>query len=199
MPFVLVLAVALVAAGCGGDDASGDWPPSRRDLEAATLTIDDMPSGWTLGDDGGDSDPPCGNRLSDLLDLDEDDLPIGRFVAAENEGFGPAIREQIAVLPPDAPSDLLADFADGYLSCTDDIGDYRATYEELDLPEFGAESFGLRITVFDEAADRFFDHVFMREGDVFVGVQVYDQYGDREAFLAEYGPKALDRAVDRLT
>ncbi len=193
---VFLLAAGLTTVACGGGAGAG-WPPAARDLQRATLTVDDMPSGWEVVDDGGDDSPPCGNRLAELLGLDADELPTARFSASANEQFGPSLLEQVAVLPPDAPDDLLGDFADAYLSCDEDIGGYPTTYAELPFDQLGDESFALRITVVDEAADRFFDHVFVRVGDVFVGLQAYDQFGDSTALLATYAPLALERAIDR--
>lgn len=150
---LLVLALAAGAlAGCGGRDdraitveskkggTSSSQEPGGQDApgaaagrelteaqaKAALLAVEDMPSGWTLGeddDDEGDSDdevtPPRCDDVLDALD-DETAEPSVKEEINLNKGgaFGTIFSETISSFPEELDDDVLQKVADALSDCS---------------------------------------------------------------------------------
>lgn len=181
-----------------GSTGLNEWPPRQEDLDAAVLTIADMPTGWATVVDDDDSGPPCDAGLSQVLGIDEDVLPQGEFIAAKDENFGPLIGNLVTVLPPDAPADLMTVWRDRMLACDGEFRGFDVSYGELSFPSMGDETISVRLNLVNDEVTGHYDMLFVRTGDIVVALQAYDQFGDATSLLTEYGQLALDRATGAL-
>lgn len=182
-----------------------EWSPPQESLDAAVLTIADMPTGWATLTDDDDNDAPCDAGLAQVLGFDGD-LPQGEFIAAADPESGPLLGNFVTVLPPDAPDDAIAQWRDRMLACHEESDGVDVSYSELSFPAvsagtnppMGDEAFALRLTLASDTVTNHIDMLIIRAGDVVVALQAYDRLGDATALLAEYAPTALDRATSAL-
>ena len=150
------------------------------------LTIADMPTGWATVADDDDSGPPCDAGLSQVLGIDEDDLPQGEFIAAEDEDIGPLLGNFVTVLPPDAPANVMTEWRSRMLACEGEFDGFDVSYSELSFPPIGDETIAVRLNLANDEATGHFDMLVVRVGDIVVALQAYDQFGDAAALLTEY-------------
>lgn len=182
--------------------SAASWPPPQEQLDAALLTITDMPTGWATvtDDDSDDSGPPCDDAgLAKVLEMDSDDLPDGQFTAAADEDFGPLLGNAVTVLPPEAPDDVMTTWRDRVLACENESDGFDISFGELSFPTMGDESFAVRMNLTNDTATAHVDMLMVRTGDIVVALQTYDQFGDSTELLTEYAQPAVDRATSALS
>lgn len=207
---VLLAAVSLLAGACGDDDtasdgpaataegdsspdtdsdAEGGWTEARlskdqQTLDAAILTLDDMPTGWEQLPDDDDEDvdqeeiAECvGADADDLYDdedpeadasfgsPDDSQLDVGWTIAATVDraefGFETLTSDKALTCLRDVLVDAIEDNDEGI-----EVGD--VTLNRMSFPRFGDDSTAMRVTVpmttQGMSVDVFFDAVFVRVG-----------------------------------
>lgn len=220
--WVAAAVLAFGAIGCGGDDkddklvspddtedtdapgtdtgssvgGSVDTEIDQADVEAALLAIDDLPAGWAeVPLDEDDDDPLCGVDTSDLLDVDEDELPKAEVEFAEDADTGPGFFEGIA-WPPEGRAEELMDKIEQKLDDCDntELDDMQITVGGLSTDQLGDESFAFRISVAGQGVQIDLDTIYIRQGNLVMTVSGFDILGDPTAVMSEWATKALEKA-----
>lgn len=144
----VAMAVCMLAAGCSG----GGGTAKIEDLPDRLLTLDDMPSGWSVTDELGDDDdennstfcPEAETVVSGVEDVDSVEVAfaqgqIGPFVA---EMIAPATKDQYSEMVTAMDSCVGSDW-----TSTDDEGaETKYSMEELSASTLGDESQAYRLT-----------------------------------------------------
>jgi hypothetical protein len=211
---VLVLglaAFALVLGGCGGDDdgraRTVDLPPKAPneepeeeaedepepdpgafDVEAALLTLNDMPTGWTQDPEQDTDDDDA--TFCDVEPLDEvqavDDASAN-FSAGD---FGPLLSHSVGVFEDqdaEAAMDSFMDALEGCTEWTDETEDGPVTFRPTPLafPSFGDDTVAVRIGAESELFDMTLDMVVWRRANVVSLITVVEVFGTPDAEQTE--------------
>lgn len=147
------------------EDAGGDAAP---DAEAALLTLDDMPSGWTRA-----QDTETSNEASAICDQEpmEDFTPVDEASADFTGGdLGPMLFHSVAVYEDDQAEQALDTFLDTMDSCdewTEEGENGTTTFkaEPLSFSSYGDQTVAVRIQADSEAVGVTMDMVVWRHGD----------------------------------
>jgi hypothetical protein len=142
----VAMVVCVLAAGCSG----GDGTAKVEDLPDRLLTLDDMPSGWSVTDELGDDDdnstfcPEAETVVSGVEEVDSVEVAfaqgqLGPFVA---EMIAPATKDQYSEMVTAMDSCVGRDW-----TSTDDEGaETKYSMEELSASTLGDESQAYRLT-----------------------------------------------------
>lgn len=135
------------------DTTAGD--PGSSELEAALISLDDLPEGWTevpVSDDDGETDPDEGEGtcVEEALDAAGVSIEDDAFTAERefSQGdFGPFLQASIGEVGDDQAEQALTSLPVAIEGC-DGVADPDGTvwtYEPLDVPTIGDESYVVRL------------------------------------------------------
>ncbi|MBW3546535.1 MAG: hypothetical protein KY452_00140 [Actinobacteria bacterium] len=209
---LFLMFLTLFAGACGGEsgDTTGkgdERPAGGLDVEAAVLTLDDMPAGWTTRPGGGDTDD---ERASLCPGLHRSEIAVDADASAEakfqKDAAGPFATHFVAVFDHGRAPDVLARAR----KAVDGCGEIEITQEDgtviagglfpVNFPELGDETFAARLQgtmtgppddpelaglEFPVAAD----FVLVRNGDALTGISHV------AVDAGPYGGGELDSAV----
>jgi len=120
----LLVASMLAVAACGGDDGEPIDPEADEEIvNAAVLTIDDLPEGFVEEPPDDDDDDESADRcLEDILGMTRDefeDSRTARSEAVQFEGDTSSIRVRVsAFADADVPGDVMDAFdGDDFIDC----------------------------------------------------------------------------------
>jgi hypothetical protein len=222
-----VLALAAAVGACsGGGDAGGtrdagsrdapdeadavDYPvdhggedsivPGSAELEAALLTLDDLPDGLIDLHRHYSGVEICGMRTEMPESLADDQFPTGAAAfALADEPIVPDVLEKIVAAPAGAGAEVFASARD-HLDICDNGGevDGRAfrSASELAVPTLGDETVARRVTIEELVSGTTvgIDILYARVGDTIVAVGVVEPEGDTN-LLVELAALAVGRAT----
>lgn len=217
--------LALVLSGCGEDederartvgapasdasdaeaeDSEESQSASRDvDLEAALLTLDDMPTGWTTDTveaTGNDSDSAtlCGAELIEEVE------PAGEVSADFSAGdLGPLLNHSILEYEDDEAARVLTDFADALAGCEEwteetDEGPMTLRPTPLSFPSLGDETVAVRIDAANELVDMTMDMVVWRHGDTLNIITMMEAFGTPDGEQTEEFATLADERIASL-
>lgn len=184
----MLLSVLLLLAGCGDDDeAGGDRADTvdttsttaaekveEVDAQAALLTLEDLPTGYTTSAEDDDEDPPL-ESCPLLQALEDDNLDPANKAEVQYEASqtGPIIQHSVAVLKEGEAERIFQDFGEAIdtpecqtLSQQTDEGE-TATYKlgPLSSPQLGDDTLAFRLTGDEAAFNLTLDFVAERVGN----------------------------------
>jgi hypothetical protein len=180
-----------------GSSDSGESGQSTLDpaaLDAALLSLDDLPSEWTeLSPEEGDgSDTICGDDMQKAAE----DLPRTDATYALDAERGPRLSEAVRLVGDRGPG-LMALAEQTIAECDGkDLGDITIHTAEVPLPDLGDESVAYRIRM--EYSGQTFDFglSYVLVDDTMLMLFGYDfTTGDPFDLLREYAPIAVDKAL----
>lgn len=204
------VAFALILGGCGGDgderartvdrpaaEAANEEPEEAEDepqpdpgdfeVEAALLTLNDMPTGWTQ-DPEQDADDDA--TFCDVEPLDEAkaiDDASANFSAGD---FGPLLSHMVGVFEgqdAEAAMDSFMDALEGCTEWTDETEDGPVTFRPtaLAFPSFGDDTVAVRIKAESELFDMTLDVVVWRRANAVSLLSVIEVFGTPDAEQTE--------------
>jgi hypothetical protein len=182
----------------GGEDSV---VPGSSDLEAALLTVDDLPDGMIDLGLRYSAVEICGMRTEMPESLDGDQFPTGAVAFAfEDDSIVPDVLEKIVVVPAGAGAGAFQrvrwalDMNCGTGGEVDGLLFRSAS--DLAVPTFGDETVAKRVTIEQLAsgATASIDILYARAGDTIVAVGVVEPEGETER-LVELATLAFDQAT----
>lgn len=177
-------------------------PPSQDDLDAALLTLADMPAGWSELPSEPDEDALCGLDMTALLGQAESELPRAAVRFALDAEDGPSVAEGIGIAPAGTAPSLLAGLRTALTDCEgEEVSGIPLTVAPLDLPTLAEDSAAFEIHLgSNDGPGTGFPLVYAISGDLVIGVYAFDLGGgDSIPMLEQYATLAVDRAVDALS
>lgn len=177
------------------EDAGSDAAP---DAEAALLTLNDMPSGWTQAQDAETS-----NEASAICDQEpmEDFDPLDEASADFTGGdLGPILFHSVAVYEDDQAEQAIDTFLNTMDSCdewTEEGENGTTTFEAkpLSFSSYGDQTAAVRIQADSEAVGVTMDMVVWRHGDTLsvlgIGEVMGSPDGDTTEELVEIADERL--------
>ena len=192
---------------------TGGQKATAEQRKAALLTVEDMPTGWSIDEDDDDDSGPFGEGCAPLTALEKkypdegDDAEIA-FTQGE---LGPLFGEEVSSLDTaDEVSTRIADLKEALGECPsftykDDRGaTQRVTIAPVSFPTVGDESFAVRISVtfrggrlgMTVVTARVRNHVLVMTGMTLTTVAGSSQLPPKE--LEELVGKAVEKATTTL-
>lgn len=188
------------------ENAGANEPESGDlDVEAALLTLDDMPTGWTQGPDEAPSDEDAG---ADATLCEEEPLSEG---GAHDEAsadfsagdFGPQLSHTVWTLDSDQSERGLEALIEALNNCeewTEETADGPVTFRPapLSFPSFGDEIVAIRIDVESELFDATMDMIAWRRANVMSLLGVIEVFGTPDGEQTEEFVRVADERIDSL-
>jgi hypothetical protein len=150
--------------------APADVKLTKAQIKKALLTINDMPTGYSIdSSNDDDDDTPSGCKPLDSLP-DTDQYPDSAEINFTKGSFGPFVGEGITALPEGQAHKLLGELADALSKCStfssknDDGTTTKATLQPLSFPKLGDETFAVRLAMDAEGFPLTLDLVVVRSG-----------------------------------
>ncbi|MCH8562031.1 hypothetical protein LTI14_02170 [Nesterenkonia sp. YGD6] len=196
--------LTLVLGACGGDSedrartidpAASEAPNGESenspdaevgsgdlDVEAALLTLDDMPTGWTKDPDESSDDTDDDAALCEL-ELLEDFGAVDTASADFSAGdFGPLLSHTVAVFDDDDAERGLEAFTEAFNTCdewTEETEDGPLTFRPtpVSFPSFGDGTLAVRIDVESEMVDMTMDMITWRQANTLSLIAVMEVFG----------------------
>lgn len=167
----IALCSLLALSGCGGGDDSGKTgvvekvfadPLTDAQVKEALLTVDDMPSGWTVSpdddeDDDSDSEtdatsPEC-KKLAAVMDEDDTSESFGEGeIEFQESEFGPFLSESVSSEEGDEVEKSMNSFREAFETCdsftqTDDEGvKTEFKISDMSFPDLGDDTIALKMS-----------------------------------------------------
>lgn len=182
----------------GGEDSI---VPGSAELEAALLTVDDLPDGMTdlgLGYTGVEI---CGMRTEMPESPDDDQFPTGAVAfAVDDDPIVPDVLEKIVAVPAGAGAEVFQRVRGALgMNCGTGLevdGLLFRSATDLAVPTLGDETVAKRVTIDHLASGTrvSIDILYARAGDTIVAVGVGEPEGETER-LVQLATLAFDRAT----
>lgn len=173
------------------------------DIDAALLTLHDMPTGWTQesSDTPTDSDDDASLCGAELLDGAEAVSEAGADFSAGD--LGPLLSHTVAVFDDDGAERGLEAFTQALENCeewTEDTEDGPVTFRPapLSFPSFGDETLAIRFDVGSEMVDMTMDMITWRQDNTLNLIVVMEVFGTPDGEQTEEFVTVADERISSL-
>jgi hypothetical protein len=173
--------------------------PKDIDLEAALLTLDDMPSGWTQEPEA-ETDDESDVTLCDVEPLDDVEAVDSSSREFSAGDFGPFLHHSVAVYESGQAEQALDAFLEALDACdewTEETEDGPVTWRPraLSFPGLGDDTVAVRINVEAEAFNATVDMVTWRRGDFLSLLFTMEVFGSPDAEQMEELARVADERL----